>query len=187
MITEHPNARLIRHGYEALASGGPAVVALVVGDGSGREALERRARELGIIERCHFVGEVPGERVCEYVCAMDVALSTQTNDIVGEVRTTGKLPLYLACHRPVLASDVGEAARVLGPAGWTIPFRGKFDPDYPKRLAEAIEAWREDVQGSAGREAIAAWVSESEFDPEVMQERLRRLVEAELGLSGQGA
>jgi hypothetical protein len=44
---------------------------------------------------------------------MDICLSTQTNDVVGWVRTTGKLPLYLAAGRYVLASRVGEAARVL--------------------------------------------------------------------------
>ncbi len=171
---------------EALGQTDSSVVALVVGDGSGREALQHRARELGVAERCRFVGEVPAQRVCEYICAMDVALSTQTNDIVGEVRTTGKLPLYLACHRPVLASDVGEAARVLGPLGWTIPFRGRLDPDYPTRLAEAVEAWRGDAEGAADREAIAARVSAGEFDPAVMRERLRQLVEAELSLAWRG-
>jgi hypothetical protein len=44
---------------------------------------------------------------------MDICLLPQSDDIVGWVRTTGKLPLYLACNRYVLASDVGEASWIL--------------------------------------------------------------------------
>ena len=72
--------------------------------------------------------------------AIDVCLSTQTNDVIGNVRTTGKLPLYLAAGRFVLASRVGEAARVLPPRCWSIPRR--LDPDYPAKLAERVEPAR---------------------------------------------
>ncbi len=162
---------------EALHRTDREVVALIVGEGSGREALSRRARELGVEDRCHFVGEVPADRICEHVCAMDVALSTQTNDVVGQVRTTGKLPLYLACHRPVLASHVGEAARLLGPHGWTIPYRGRLDRAYPERLAAMIENWRLDRRGAEDRRELAAQISRSEFAPEVMRERLAHVIE----------
>jgi GT2 family glycosyltransferase len=161
---------------EALAHTDPRVRALVVGDGSGRAVLEARAQELGVAERCRFVGAVGPERVCRYVCAMDAALSTQTNDVVGQVRTTGKLPLYLACERPVLATHVGEAARLLGPHGWTIPYWGRLDRDYPPRLAERVEAWRADPDGEAGRRALAARLA-GEFDPATMRARLRELLE----------
>jgi glycosyl transferase family 2/glycosyl transferase family 1 len=161
---------------EALAATAPEVRALVVGDGSGREGLERRARELGVAERCRFVGQVEPERVSAFVSAMDSAISTQTNDVVGRVRTTGKLPLYLACERPVLASDVGEAARLLGPHGWTIPFRGQLDRAYPGRLAERIEAWRADPAGEGARRRLAGRIAASEFDPATMRARLGELL-----------
>lgn len=162
---------------EALDRTRPEVMALVVGDGSGREVLEERARELGVIGRCRFVGRVPPVDVSSYVCAMDATLSTQTNDLVGRVRTTGKLPLYLACERPVLASHVGEAARLLSPHGWTIPFEGRFDRSYPDRLASAIEAWRSDPEGETARRRTAARISADEFDPATSQARLRGLIE----------
>ncbi len=161
---------------EALASTAPEVRALVVGDGSGRERLERRARELGVVDRCRFVGRVEPERVSAFVCAMDSAISTQTNDVVGRVRTTGKLPLYLACERPVLASDVGEAARLLGPHGWTIPFRGQLDRAYPGRLADRIEAWRADPAGESARRGLAGLIAAAEFDPATMRARLAELL-----------
>jgi glycosyltransferase involved in cell wall biosynthesis len=161
---------------EALAHTAHEVVALIVGDGSGLEFLRARADELGVADRCRFVGRVPTDQVGRYVCAADVAVSTQTNDLVGRVRTTGKLPLYLACGRPVLASHVGEAARLLGPLGWTIPYSGVVDRSYPKRLAEAVELWRGDPGGAEGRQAIALKLAESEFDVEVMRRRLTMVI-----------
>jgi GT2 family glycosyltransferase len=156
---------------EALAYTSPEVVALIVGDGSGLETLRGRARELAVEDRCRFVGRVPTERISEYVCAADVGLSTQSNDQVGRVRTTGKLPLYLACGRPVLASHVGEAARLLGPLGWTLPYDGVVDPNYPHRLAGAIGRWRRDPDGAPHRQANAIRIAREAFDLEIMRRR----------------
>jgi GT2 family glycosyltransferase/glycosyltransferase involved in cell wall biosynthesis len=162
---------------EALSYTAPEVVALIVGDGSGLEALRGRARALAVDDRCRFVGRVPTERISQYVCAMDVALSTQTNDLVGVVRTTGKLPLYLACGCPVLASHVGEAAIVLGPLGWTVPYNGVLDRLYPRRLAAAVEAWRADPEGASNRRDTALRVAREYLDEDVMRMRLGGLID----------
>jgi GT2 family glycosyltransferase len=161
---------------EALPHTDPSVVALIVGDGSGLEVLQQRASALGVFDRCRFVGRVPAERVSEYVGAMDVAISTQTNDLVGQVRTTGKLPLYLACGCPVLASHVGEAALLLGPLGWTIPYDGVLDRSYPARLATAIEAWRLDPDGKATRQQAALDLAGAAFDPDAMRSKVAQLL-----------
>jgi hypothetical protein len=163
---------------EALAHTDRSVVALIVGDGSGLEALRERAAALGVADRCRFVGRVPSARVGPYVCAMDVGISTQTNDEVGQVRTAAKLPLYLACGRPVLASHVGEAARLLGPHGWTIPYRGVVDRGYPGRLASALETWRQDPDGAQARGALALRLAADEFDAVVLRDRLWSLIAA---------
>jgi glycosyltransferase involved in cell wall biosynthesis len=176
--------RRISYGWdliEALPQTAPEVAALIVGDGSGLEPLRRRARELAVSDRCRFVGRVPTERVGEYICAMDVALSTQTNDLVGQVRTAGKLPLYLACGCPVIASHVGEAAAVLGPVGWTLPYHGIVDRDYPARLAERIETWRLDRDGEQDRQQTAARLAAEAFDIPVMRQRLAELIDAFTG------
>lgn len=115
-----------------------AVVGLMIGDGSGIEILQSRCREYGIADRIRFVGRLPHEDLPQYINAIDVCLSTQTNDLVGQVRTTGKLPLYLACGRFVLASNVGEAARVL-PAEMLVEYEGSFDRSYPNRLVDRLQ------------------------------------------------
>jgi GT2 family glycosyltransferase len=165
---------------EALPETDPAVVALIVGDGSGLEPLRARAAALGVDDRCRFVGRVPVDRVSAYVGLMNAAISTQTNDVVGQVRTTGKLPLYLACGCPVLATHVGEAAALLGEHGWTIPYSGVVDRSYPSRLAATIEAWRLDPAGEPARRRTAQEIAAREFDLSVMRARLAEV------LSGSG-
>jgi len=111
---------------------------LIIGDGSGRPRLEAAARDRGLAARIRFEPWMPLDALPAYVNCMDACVSTQTNDVVGQVRTTGKLPLYLACGRFVLASNVGEAARVL-PAEMLVEYAPGFDAAYGTRLAERIE------------------------------------------------
>jgi glycosyltransferase involved in cell wall biosynthesis len=162
---------------EALVLTDPSVHALVVGDGSGLARLRERAAVLGVADRCRFVGRVPVAEVGAHIGAMNAAISTQSNDVVGRVRTTGKLPLYLACGCPVIATDVGEAAVLLGPHGWTQGYAGVVDRSYPRRLAAAIEAWRLDPAGESARRELALGIAARHFDPEEMRARLRSVIE----------
>jgi glycosyltransferase involved in cell wall biosynthesis len=177
----HAPRRGISYGWdlvEALALTPPAVTGLVVGDGDALDRLRRRARELGVDGRCAFAGRVPAADVAGYIGAMDVALSTQSNDAIGAVRTTGKLPLYLACGCPVLASDVGEARRLLGPLGWTLRYDGAVDRAYPQRLAAAVARWSASPGEAAARREQALRLSREAFAPEAQRERLDRVVDA---------
>jgi glycosyltransferase involved in cell wall biosynthesis len=161
---------------DALPATPENVVALVVGDGDALPDLERRARELAVDARVRFVGRIPSAEVASYIGAMDVAISTQSNDAVGAVRTTGKLPLYLASGCPVIATHVGEAARLLGPLGWTLPYEGSLDAGYPARLAAAITelATRDD---QAERRAAALELHEREFDVARIRARVQAVVD----------
>ena len=95
-----------------------------------------------------FTGRVNYDELPRYLNLMDVCISTQSNDPVGQVRTSGKLPLYLACGRFVLATDVGEAARVL-PREMLVTYNGANDPDYPARLVERLRELLEQPGRSA--------------------------------------
>lgn len=161
---------------EALPELPEDVHGLIVGDGPGRSELAARAHALGLSERLHLVGRMQGKELLAHIGAMDVAISTQTNDAVGAVRTTGKLPFYLACGCPVLASDVGEAHRLLRPLGWTIRYEGVVDPAYPQRLAQRIREWSRDGAGAA-RRAQARALYESDFDPDPVIRAVNDLVD----------
>ena len=114
-----------------------AVKGLVIGDGDGLDRLKAMAVHFGVSDRLVFVGWKPYDQLPEYLNLMDICLSTQTNDLVGQVRTTGKLPLYLASGKHVLATAVGEAARVLPPS-MLIRYEGTMDENYPAKLAERL-------------------------------------------------
>jgi glycosyltransferase involved in cell wall biosynthesis len=147
---------------------------LLVGDGSGIGHLRERARVLGVEDRIIFAGRRPLAELPGILSACDICLSTQTNDIPGNVRTTGKLPLYLACGRYVLASSVGEAARVL-PGEMLVPYEGTVDKGYPSRLAERVRALAAAPSRlSLGVDGIA--IARQHFDYDMLAGRLETVL-----------
>lgn len=180
----------ITYGWEivdALSYLDDRFAAIFVGDGPGRPQLERRASELGVVDRCRFVGAIYGEAVFKHVGAFDVGISTQTNDVVGSVRTTGKLPLYLACGCPVIATDVGEARRLIGSLGWTIRYDGVVDPAYPQRLADCLRRWADAPDAATAaqdRREAALSVHAREFNSTVVRQRVHASLAALLGTYG---
>ena len=111
--------------------------AVIIGDGPGIAELRLLASELGIADRLHVLGRVPYSELPLYLGLCDVCLLTQTNDPSSWVRTTGKLPGYLATGRYVLATRVGTAADVL-PDEMLLDYYGSWDLSYPERLAGRI-------------------------------------------------
>jgi glycosyltransferase involved in cell wall biosynthesis len=150
------------------------VYGVLIGDGSGLPVLRERCRHYGIEDRVQFLGRIPYAELPAYLEAMDICLSTQTNDLVGQVRTTGKLPLYLAAGRFVLASNVGEASRVLPPE-MLVEFVGRADSEYPARLAERIR-WLEANRTSLARGEELVDIARREFDYSVLTARLVKLL-----------
>lgn len=113
------------------------VTGLIIGDGDGKSWLEAQAKAAGVADRIVFCGRIPYADVPTYLRLMDVALSTQTNNLPGQVRTTGKLPEYMAAERFILASRVGEAALLL-PELMLLDYNGEVDDGYPDRLAKRV-------------------------------------------------
>jgi glycosyltransferase involved in cell wall biosynthesis len=151
------------------------VKGVVIGSGSGIPRLEALCRQYGIAEKMLFLGHVPYEQLPSYLGLIDICLSTQTNDIVGQVRTTGKLPLYLAAGRYVLASKVGEAARVL-PSEMLVDYDGVKDESYPRKLKERIEWISHDPSRlKLGEHNVA--VAKEHFDYKILAERLTRVLD----------
>jgi glycosyltransferase involved in cell wall biosynthesis len=150
------------------------VKGVVIGDGSGIAHLRARAAELGVTDRMVFAGRVAYADLPAHLAALDVCLSTQTNDLPGQVRTTGKLPLYLAAGRFILASRVGEAALVL-PEEMLVDYAGVVDRDYPARLADRIRGLLANPQQlRLGESGIA--IARLHFDYTVLANRLRQVI-----------
>jgi glycosyltransferase involved in cell wall biosynthesis len=157
------------------------IKALLVGDGDGRPILENRAQQLGVANRIVFTGRVPYDNLSCYLCAMDVCVSTQSNDLVGMVRTTGKLPLYLAYGKYVIATDVGEASRVLPGVGCLLPYEGVRDDAHPTRLATQLRKLLAEPE-RLSTAARARQVAKENFDYDMLARRVEKVCRELIGM-----
>jgi glycosyltransferase involved in cell wall biosynthesis len=151
------------------------VKGIMIGGGSGIAHLQDRCREYGIEDKMLFLGQLPFAQLPTYLSLVDVCLSTQTNDIVGKVRTTGKLPIYLAAGRYVLASNVGEAALVLDQE-MLVDYEGVKDQSYPQKLKQRFETilhHPEMLERSTQTVALA----KAHFDYGILAEKMRGVIE----------
>ena len=150
------------------------VKALLVGDGKGRTILENRAQKLDVANRVVFTGRIPYENLSQYLSAMDVCVSTQSNDLVGMVRTTGKLPLYLAYGKYVVATDVGEAKKVLPGVGCLLPYNGVRDDTHPSRLAKQVRTLLKQPQPLQIAKK-AKQLAKNNFDYQILAQRVEQV------------
>jgi glycosyltransferase involved in cell wall biosynthesis len=83
---------------------------MIVGDGPARNAVESRARELGVDGRVIMTGRVAHDSMPDHVAAMDVA--AVADDRTG-VASPMKLLEYMAMGRPVVAPQLDNIADVV--------------------------------------------------------------------------
>ncbi len=124
----------------------PDVTLLVAGDGPERQALELRARELGIDGRARFLGSVPRDGVLRLFRAADASvLSSSWENLPHTVLEA------LAVGSPVIATAVGGVPEVVHDEenGLLVPARD------PAALADAIRRFFAD-DGLRARLAAAA-------------------------------
>jgi glycosyltransferase involved in cell wall biosynthesis len=149
---------------EALALlGDDRVHAVLIGDGPGIVELRRLAVDRGVDAQVHVLGRVPLDQLARYLGVCDVCLLTLTNEPSSQVRTTGKLPCYLACGRYILASRVGTAADLL-PDEMLLDYHGSWDLTYPERLAARLGALVDDHDRVARGLAMTALAPEFHYD-----------------------
>lgn len=154
------------------------VKGIMIGSGSGIPRLQALSKQYKIEDKILFLDHVPYDDLPQYLNVMDICLSTQTNNLVGRVRTTGKLPLYLATGRYILASDVGEAALVLD-REMLVEYVGLKDPDYPRKLKKRIDRLLDQPDKlELGAHNIA--LAKKHFDYAVLASRMSQVIEATL-------
>jgi rhamnosyl/mannosyltransferase len=99
----------------------PGARLVLIGEGPLRAELETLARELGVAERVHFMGEILNERVTPYYLASDVYLlpSTARSEAFGIVQIEA-----MACGLPVVNTSLPSGVPFVsrdGESGFTVP------------------------------------------------------------------
>jgi glycosyltransferase involved in cell wall biosynthesis len=103
--------------FAAVRASLPEAGLVLLGDGPLRPALERRVAALGIVDRVHFAGRVPHTAVPMWMQACDVVARPSTADGFPTVVREA-----LACGRPVVATPLGDVARLVGSdSGYLVP------------------------------------------------------------------
>ena len=107
----------------------------IVGYGPMREAWETKAREFDLGDRVKFVGQVPWDKVPEYIAGFDLCYTGQTQLPVGKMyHSPLKLYEYMAMAKPVVASAFEDARRAIeeGKTGFL------FEPGNVESLKQAL-------------------------------------------------
>lgn len=124
---------------------------LLAGDGPHRANLERKARDLGIADRVHFLGGLPNAELPRYHAASSMFVIPSTDHETFCIAACEAM----ACARPVVGARTGGIPEVVrdGETGFLVP------PADPAAMAERIRTLLYDDQlrnklGHGGREWV---------------------------------
>ncbi len=152
----------------------PDVSALIVGDGDGRDRLERAVPD-SLRSRIVFTGRLSQPDVVRAMNAMDIGFVTQTLDELGSYRLTTKLPEYLACETPVAMSPVPGYFDYAWQAGWPLPARHPAHAEFHAECARWLDARPdEDV---LHKRVYARAIARQRFDADALSKRFAVFVE----------
>jgi len=138
---------------------------VMIGDGPERQALERRAAELGIADRVRFLGQRNDAR--EWLAGCDVYVNCSISEGVSLTILEA-----MAAGLPVIATRVGGTPEVVDVgSGKLIPARDAAT------LASALVDLRTDVPGRSAMGRAARQRVEAHFTLDRMVEEYRRVYE----------
>jgi glycosyltransferase involved in cell wall biosynthesis len=143
----------------------------LIGDGTLRPALERRARELGVSDRVRFLGSVPRQQLGAHYRRADLVCMPSLDEPFGAVAVEA-----LMAGTPVVASEVGGLPFVVrhGENGLLVP------PDEPATLAGALALLDQDRTRLASLRRAAHASVRSRFSWDHLGETVRGAVRAAL-------
>lgn len=90
---------------------------IVIGDGRDAERLTGEVQAKGLAGNVHFLGRHAPEVVVKCFESADALLVMLRPEPAFALTVPGKIPSYLACAKPVIASLDGEGAAVIAEAG----------------------------------------------------------------------
>ncbi len=171
-----------RHqGIDTLIDAAPAIIQkypqvrfLVLGDGPMRAAWSEKIDDNALSTYFLFPGNVPYEEVPQYCGVMDVCVAPFLKEAVE--RSPVKIFDYLACGKPVVATDVGETSGFFADSGAVMI----VPPEDPAALARGLNSLLENKtlraeMGKRGRTFIAGKYSRTQI-AEIVETVARKLL-----------
>lgn len=155
----------------------PDVTFLLVGDGTGKPRLVKRAAGLPT-DRVVFAGRVPQDELPAYYAAMDTGSLPQSVDRVGSFRYTTKLCEYLAFGLPVVTGRIPLGYDLDGGWLWRLPGAAPWAAEYVAALAGLIDRLGPD---ELRRKRAAVPTGLQEFDPDRQARRTAAFVSELVG------
>jgi glycosyltransferase involved in cell wall biosynthesis len=140
--------------FRELHPAAPQAHLLIVGDGPGREQLEKTVQANGLKQVVTFTGNVPYDEVPHYLAAMDIAVAPYTPNEQFYYSPI-KIFEYMAMAKPVVAGRIGQVEEVLrdGETGLL------FDPgNLPQLTAALLELVHDASRCRRIGEQARAWV-----------------------------
>ena len=166
---------------------GLPVRAVIVGDGSGLEPLRQKAKEAGISDQVIFTGKIPFEEMPDYLNCIDICIHAVPNIDCFKIITSQKMPEYFATNRFIIASEEGEAGRLVKEFGVVLEYTGVYDSSFGDKAATIIRRIlkQKNILMSASQERVFA---EKHFDyakvSRKMLERINAALEKSIHTSG---
>jgi glycosyltransferase involved in cell wall biosynthesis len=149
---------------------------VLIGDGSEKPQLKRRAEEEGLVN-CLFLDLVPKERLAEILAASDVGMQLFANVPAFYYGTSpNKFFDYIAAGLPVLNNYPGWIADMIGEHECGIA----FPPNDPVAFADALVAMRDDPSGRKTMGANSRALAEKCFSRDMLGERFSEFLEQQL-------
>lgn len=160
-------------GIDSLIEASPGVLRifkntrfLLVGDGPMMQSWKNKVSQAGLGDAFIFTGQVPYARVPLYIGAMDICVAPHhkgTNQA-----SPVKLFDYLACGRPIVASDIEVVREIVNGSESSI----LVDPDNPMELAKGIVTLLENDEDRRRRGYLGRILAESKYDRKVITTNL---------------
>ena len=112
----------VHQGIDVLIDAAPVVLEkfpnvrfLLVGDGPMMDAWKNKVNQKGLRDFFVFTGQVPYTEVPGYVGAMDICIAPHLRD--SNQGSPVKIFDYMACGRPIVASDIEVVREIIGNSG----------------------------------------------------------------------
>ncbi|MGQ9517900.1 MAG: glycosyltransferase, partial [Anaerolineae bacterium] len=133
------NAKLDMGYFGAIAGAYPSASIVIVGPVS-IPAEDERLRRLRAMPNVHFLGQKPAEQVPCYIKAIDVCLLPYRQNEWTRHISSLKLYEYMACEKPIVASDVpaarqfAELVYIVGTPAEAVPAVGQALQGHPEGI-----------------------------------------------------